>query len=250
MRNPKQVVFLFLFYFLGLPSDLILAQPPKPKPILVCADKLPDLEQLYPADLKSRRKVYQVHAYPSNDDPTRQVTSVAFEYPSLRGREERMNKPPAYYRTLQGEEIGVWVYRISDWNNLPKSNAVNFYRQYDYRDYYSGKKVIPSFRKDISEIKSPISEVGAGLTMYITGRRDDLFMFHPTGAPWGPYDLPRLNCRRPYPTETDSKDVCNGRMRIEPDLLVLYSYWSNALPCWASIEESIRKIVQFTKVIE
>ena len=249
MKIRRIVMLPLICTFFEMLSADALAQLPTPKPLQVCADRVPDLEKLYPGDLLSRRKAFQVNTAVSHEDPARQMTRFAFEYPTLRGWEEWMNRAPSDYHRVQ-TKISVGVYRISDWNKLPKSDEVKFYRQYDYRDYYSGKKAIPSYRNDIAAIKSPISEVGAGLTMYVTGRRDDLFMFHPTGTPWGPYDLPRLNCRGSYPSGTTYYRECHGRMRIGPDLLVLYWFPLNALPCWASIEESIKQVIRITKANE
>ena len=246
MRNSKQVVFLFLFYFLGLPSDIILAQPPKPAPPLACADKLPDLEKLYSGDLQSKRAVYAWNRFVNDRIPLQSTTYLSFNYPTLIGRGEIMKNPTL--REMSGN-VTLNIYRVADWDHLPKYRHADWLRGYDKRSFWDGTKNFSSDQlSDLKKVPRP-KKVDAGLTRYDT-TRNDIVYFHPTGQASGPYGLPILNCHAIPPEMGGRLLECEGRMRVEPDLLILYSYLSNALPCWASIEESIRNVVRFTKAAD
>jgi hypothetical protein len=230
------------------PDKLKVATPglPKPQPLLTCAQTLPDLQKVYPGDLESRRAVYGFRRGKSDADKSTTVTVFSFRYPSLVGVTDQHH--PARERDTLYRTIGVSLYKIGDWNNLPKSSEIDFHRKYDYRSYFNGEREVPSYlRKKIAEISNPVTEVGAGLTMYKTGRIDNLFMFHPKGEAWGPYGLPRIGCTQPYPNTTTGYGSCQGFKRIEPDLLIMYSFPTNALPCWKSIESAIHKTILFTQ---
>ena len=250
MKICKIVMLPLICTFFEMLSADALAQLPKvmPRPPLQCPDKLPDVEKRLPSDIKARREIFLFSRFVNDRIPSQPTAFLGFQYPSLVGEGEMLKNPKLTDWTTQ-VNVKLNVYRITDWDRLPKHKDADWLKVYDLRSYWAGTRKFPPSRHDeLNKISRPY-EVDAGLIRYDTTRYDIVF-FHPSRQDSGPYGLPKFNCRG-FPAEIgQALQECEGRMRIDPDMVVMYSFGSQALSCWASIEESIKQVIRITKANE
>jgi hypothetical protein len=103
---------------------------------------------------------------------------------------------------------------------------------------------LPSRRQAYSSAdKSQTRVLPWGLTELKARRLGGVMaFFHPVRRQTMPHAIPTYDCDNA--SDSAEKGFCSGRMLVDPDAYVVYTFPQRLLPCWSQLEEGVRRVVE------